>query len=263
MLRLAGGGLVDRRSFLVSVGIGLAGSTGLGSVSSAAGAVPLVDRTRTGPVVEWEWVGGFVGPGVATARAPRLVAYADGLAIADAGRQLRLDRRSLTELRRQMAAVLADPASTRRRPGAPVIADAPAARFAVHAANGRHFTAAVDGLEESRPQHAYPQRLYALSDRLSKVRLRVTSRGAPFEPAAVRLVAVVDSAPGSSGAARWPRGIPVPAIAHDAYIGQVDLRGPAARTVKRSIPRRSPWPEYRTADGRVLRVSWRFLLPHE
>ena len=246
---------MDRRVFLGSVVAAAGVAVFRGGAAAGVGSVA--------PVVEWELVGGFVGPGFASLRAPRLVAYPDGLAIADAARRLRLDRATLSELRRHMATVLADPASTRRRPDVPVIADAPAARFVVRAANRRVYTAAVDGLDESREQHAYPERLYRLSDHLSRVHRQVTSHGAPFAPAAVRLVAVVDTTVPSPSAGPWPRGIPLPVIAPDAFFGQVDLRGAAARTVKRSIPHRNLWPEYRIGDGRLLRVAWRLLLPHE
>jgi len=251
-------GALNRRAFLVAAGAGVGVAVLGGGSAEAVAVVPSVP-----PVVTWELVGGFVGPGFASLRAPRLVAYPDGLAIADAGRQLRLDRAGLSELRRHLATVLADPASTRRRPDVPVIADAPAARFMVRAANRRVYTAEVDGLDESREQHAYPQRLYRLSDHLSRVHHRVTTHGSPFDPAAVRLVAVVDTTSPSPTAVPWPRGIPVPAIARDAFVGQIDLRGAAARTVKRSIPHRTMWPEYRIGDGRLLRVAWRLLLPHE
>jgi hypothetical protein len=162
-----------------------------------------------------------------------------------------------------MVTVLADPASTHRRPGAPIIADAPATRFAVRATHGTLFTAEVEALGEYRPDHAYPQRLYRLSDHLSAVHRRVLSTGATYRPAAVRLVAVVDSASAPSTAAEWPQGIPVPRISQSAFVGQVALRGPVARTVIRKIPRRNPWPAYRSSDGRLLRAAWRFLLPHE
>jgi hypothetical protein len=252
---------MDRRSFLGSAGTAVAAATILGARPAAADETG--NPTPTGPVVDWEWVGGFVTPGVTALRAPRLVAYPNGLTIADADHESRLDREDLSDLRRHLVTVLADPASTRRRPGAPVIADAPATRFAVRAAHGTLYTADVEGLDEYRPGHAYPKRLYRLSDHLSAVHRRVLSTGATYEPAAVRLVAVVDSGSAPSTAAAWPRGIPVPTISPDAMVGQLALRGPVAHAVTRSFPRRDPWPEFRSSDGRLLRASWRFLLPHE
>jgi hypothetical protein len=241
---------VDRRSFL-----GSAGAVVLGVRPVAA------DGIR--PVVDWEWVGGFVGPGVDVLRAPRLVAYPNGLLIVDADRQSRLDGARLRDLRRRMVTVLADPASIRRRPGAPIIADAPTARFAVRAADGVLYTAEVNGLDESRPVHAYPQRLYRLSDHLGVIHQRVLAGGTAYRPAAVRLVAVVDSTSAPSTAAPWPSGLPVPEIPRDGFVGRIDLRGDPARVVIQRIPHRNLWPRYRTADGRLLRAAWRFLVPHE
>lgn len=252
---------MDRRSFLVSAGTVMAGATIFGAGPAAADESG--NATRTGPVVDWEWVGGFVTPGVTALRAPRLVAYPDGLTITDADHQSRLGREDLSDLRRHMATVLADPASTRRRPGAPIIADAPATRFAVRAAHGTLYTADVEALDEYRPGHAYPRRLYRLADHLGAVHRRVRSTGVAYQPAAVRLVAVADSGSAPSTATAWPQGVPVPAISQDALVGQLALRGPVARAVIRTIPRRDPWPAYRTGDGRLLRAAWRFLLPHE
>jgi hypothetical protein len=243
------GGGMDRRSFL-----GSAGAVVLGSTPLAAG--------RTRPVVDWDWFGGFAGPGVDVLHASRLVAYPDGLVVADADRQSRLDGGSLRDLRRRMVTVLADPASIRRRPGAPVIADAPTARFAVRSADGTLYTVAVNALDESRPAHAYPQRLYRLSERLGAVHQRVLSSGTAYRPEAVRLVAVLDSTSAPSAAAPWPHGLSVPPIAPGGLTGQINLRGRPARAAIQQIPRRN-WPLYRTVDGLLLRAAWRFLLPHE
>jgi hypothetical protein len=249
---------MDRRSFLASAGAVMAATTVLDIGAEAAHATGNGIR----PVVDWEWVGGFVGPGVDVLRAPRLVAYPGGLAIADANRQIRLDPARLGYLRRHMVTVLADPASTRRRPGAPVIADAPTTRFVVRS-GGRLYTANVDALNEYQPEHAYPARLYRLSDHLGAVRHRVLSTGVAYRPAAIRLVAIVESGPASSTVVAWPYGVPMPAIAPGSIFGLVALRGPTALTAVRAIPHRDLWPVFRSPDGRLLRVAWRYLLPHE
>ena len=130
---------MDRRSFLVSAGVVLAGATVVGVEPAAA----TENKNGTGPVVQWEVDSGselpegYLGIGVDTLRAPRLVAYPGGLTIADAAHWLRLDRENLGDLRRHMVTVLADPASTRLRPGASMIADAPTTGFAVRAAGGK------------------------------------------------------------------------------------------------------------------------------
>jgi hypothetical protein len=113
-----------------------AGATFLGAWPAAANE----SGTGTGPVVDREWVGGLVSPDVTALRAPRLVVYADGLAITDADHQSRLDTANLRDPRRHMVTVLADPAGARRRPGVPIIADAPATRFAVRAAHGTLYS---------------------------------------------------------------------------------------------------------------------------
>src|SRR6185295_7094643 len=95
----------------------------------------------------------------------------------------------LAEVRLQAIEVLADPANLRRRPGTPVIADAPATRFEALAMHGeRRYRAVVEALAEYRDQHAYPQPLYDLFDLVSELRTRILATGRPFRPAAVRLV---------------------------------------------------------------------------
>src|SRR5690242_11749026 len=122
---------VDRRSLLRMAGA-LAVAGDLAVRSSPAGAA-----SRPGlPVFSWELVGGFVAPIVTMLSAPRLVVYADHTAIADATRRLRLNGAMLAEVRLRAIEVLADPANLRRRPGVPVIADAPATRFEALATHG-------------------------------------------------------------------------------------------------------------------------------
>jgi hypothetical protein len=264
---------LHRRYLLVAAGAAVV--SGLPVVSAAA-ADPAA-RGRTGgeparrhgpaPVVDWEWVGGFVTPAWTALRPAQLVAYADGRGIADAERQLRLDRADLGALRAHLATVLADPANLRRRPGAPIIMDAPDTVFAVRTDTGRVYRAQVAALGESRTGRAYPHPLYALLDHLEAVRRRVRATGADYRPAAVRLVVAAVAPPGPSGVRPWPSGVPVPTLDPNLGIGVQNLRGDAARAVAHAIPRgrpaSGPWAPYRTTDGRLLSAAWRYLLPHE
>jgi hypothetical protein len=256
---------VDRREFLAKAGAitivtaSGAGAVAIGAPSAEAGTGAYPRR----PLVDWELVGGFLAPGFAALRPARLVAYPGGLAIADAERHLQLRQWELDSLRRHAVAVLRNPANGRRRPGAPIIADAPATLFRARGAADKRYAIQAEALEESRRDHAYPRPLYALADHLSAVHHRLISAGRTYRADGVRLVAV--PAEGASGALTWPAGVPAPAISPTVGFGQSDLHGAPARTVTREIARRDPWdwPAYRTADGRILRVAWRYLLPHE
>jgi hypothetical protein len=217
------------------------------------------------PVFSWELVGGFVPPIVTMLSAPRLVVYDDHTAVADAARRLRLNGAMLAEVRFRAIEVLADPANLRRRPGAPVIADAPATRFEALAMHGaRRYRAVVEALAEYRDQHAYPQPLYDLLDLVTELRTRILATGRPFRPAAVRLVVVrVDQANDPVG--DWPSGVPVPVLDPISGMGHEDLHGRTARRLTYAVQATATWswPTLRTADGTLLLAAWRYLLPHE
>jgi hypothetical protein len=256
---------MDRRTFLAATGA-LALGTGGGLVRPGPGfAAASAESPVSAPVLGWEWVAGFLPPGHEVLRPARLVAYADGRVIADAQHQLRLRRCDLDALRWYTAGILRDPANLRRRPGAPVVADAPITRFAARPPRGRGYVAHVDAIEESRAANVYPHALYVLLDRLAATRRRVLTAGSWYQPDAVRMVAVVVGGPASAVVASWPAGIPVPAIGSDGFVGVKDLRGTRARAVARAVPLTGDgqWSTYRTADGRVLQAAWRRLLPHE
>jgi hypothetical protein len=252
--REQGGERVDRRTFLAQAGvIGAAVGTGMAG-AAAAQAAP---RSWAGPLVQWDLVGGFVGPGYTALRPAQLAIYPGGRAVADAERQLELHHTQVADLLRRSLTVLSNPANGRRRPGAPVIADVPSTLF--RARDGRrHYEIQADGLAETREHHAYPAPLYSLLDQLSAVRERIRTDGRPYRGDGVRLVAV--QADGSAGSIAWPQGVRVPPV--DAVL---DLYGPSAATVVRRMPRRDPWQwqVYRVPDGRFLRATWRYLLPHE
>jgi hypothetical protein len=236
-----------------------------GSVIAVEPAAAHGSAYATDPLLQWEWVGGFLMPGYAALRPARLVAYRDGRTVADADRTLRLNDQDLRALRRHMVTVLRAPANTRRRPGAPMIADVPENRFTVKGRGRMVYTAQVDALREPGPDDAYPRPLYELVDHLTTVQRRVLTTGVPHRPNAVRLLTVPDVEPPPAGTAAWPARIPVPPITGDALYGLLDLRGAAAHEVVRTIPRddTSQWPAYRTGEGHGVRAAWRYLLPHE
>jgi hypothetical protein len=253
-------GSVDRRTFLGRAAMIVAVSSTGALIAPRAEAAP--GAHLIAPAVSWQLSGGFVGPGFASLRPATLVIYRDGRAIADASVLLHLSKAEVTSLTRKAVTVLRNKANGHRRPGAPVIADVPDTVF--EARDGSHkYALQAQGLQETKDSHAYPQPLYGLLDRLTKVHDKALHAGLPYHGAGVRLVVV--SATGTTGGTAWPAGVPVPATSPDRVDSVLDLTGAAARTAVRVIPHRNAWDWqiYRTRDGRVLRAAWRYLLPHE
>jgi hypothetical protein len=217
-------------------------------------------------VFGWERFGGFVAPGTDPLAAPRLVVYGDGLAVADATRSLVVTGRVKSEIRNRAVAVLANPDNLRRRPGAPIIVDAPQTRFTATASH-RRYTGVVDALEEYRAHRAYPGPLYDLLDDAAALRDRILGTGKLFRPAAVRLVVLRLDAPidPHTPVRSWPAGVAIPPTDADRRIGQANLHGNAARRVIAGIgtPSSGVWQTFRTARGGLLQAAWRYLLPSE
>ncbi len=241
---------MDRRSLLT--GVAAAGLViGLPGPASAAPARP---------VLEYGYAGGFVPPGFDALRAPVLVVYRDGTAIADAARRWWL--RDTNRLVRQAVAVIRDPANGKATldPDDPQIADAPDTYFQ---AGGRRLSAYA--LDTYREYRAYPAATYALYDALEKAATAVRMHGDHYHPAAIKLVAVsLDTAEGEIRP--WPRHVTPPSFASpDHWQSVTHLRGPAARAAIRALPHDDPadWPVYRLPTGRLITASWRHLLPHE
>ncbi|MGI5243793.1 hypothetical protein [Dactylosporangium sp. CA-139066] len=256
---------MNRRSLLVAAGaVGVTAAVG-GAAAAIAADDPEAGRPPR-PMLTWELVGGFVPAGWTMLRAPKLVAYDDGVLIADAARRLRIGQGELRSLRNHATTVLRDPANGRRRPGAPIIADVPSTVFTART-NGRKFSLSFEGLEETRRDHVYPTPAYALLDHLAQLRDRVNRGGSPWRPDAVRLIAnLIDAAqPTSAPVPAWPAGVPVPQFRKDSYVVQLDLRDRAARAVIRAMPHpdQAQWPVFRLPDNRRVQVNWRYLLPHE
>ncbi|MDQ0370092.1 hypothetical protein [Catenuloplanes indicus] len=241
---------MDRRSLLT--GVAAAGLViGLPGPASAAPARP---------VLEYGYDGGFVPAGWNALRAPALVVYRDGTAIADAAHRWRL--RDTDRLVRQAVAVVRDPANGTATlgPDDPQIADAPDTYFR---AGGRRLSAYA--LETYRQYGAYPAATYALYDALEKAATRVRMHGERYRPHAIKLVAVpLDTAEGEIRP--WPRHVTPPAFdGKDQWQSVTHLRGPAARAAIRALPHADPadWHLYRLPTGRLVTASWRRLLPHE
>ena len=256
---------MNRRSLLLA-----AGAVGVTTAVGGAAAAIAADDPEAGrqprPMLTWELVGGFVPAGWNALRAPKLVAYDDGLLIADALQRLRIGSGELRALRNHATTVLRDPANARRRPGAPIIADVPSTVFTARA-NGRKFSLTFEGLEETRRDKAYPTPAYSLLDHLTQLRDRANRAGSPFHPDAVRVVVVLLQAaqPTTPTVQPWPSGVPVPHFRKDEFMTQLDLRDRQARALMRAAPHpdTAQWPVFALPDGRRAQLSWRFLLPHE
>ncbi|WP_426511395.1 hypothetical protein ACPPVO_12695 [Dactylosporangium sp. McL0621] len=271
---------MNRRSLLLA-----AGAVGVTTAVGGAAAAIAADDPEAGrgarPMFTWELAGGFVPAGWSALRAPRLVAYDDGVlrqlrdeqrarlrvpGIADAAKRLRIGPGELRSLRNHATTVLRDPANARRRAGAPIIADVPSTVFTART-NGRRFSLQFEGLEETRRDRADPTPAYSLLDHCTQLRDRVNRTGTAFAPDAVRMIAVLlDAAqPASAPVPPWPAGVPVPRFRKDEFLVQTDLRDRRARALMRAVPRpdSAQWPVFRLPDGRRAQLNWRFLLPHE
>lgn len=259
---------MNRRSLLLGAGaVGLTAAVGGAAIAVAAPEDTEAGR-RPQPLLTWELTGGFVPAGWNALRAPRLVAYEDGTLIADASRRLKIGQGMLRSLRNHASAVLRDPDNTRRRTGAPMIADVPSTVITVRG-NGRRLRAQFEGLEETRSDRAYPPASYSLLDHLTQLRDRTLRTGSSFHPDAVRLIAVLLDPPEPPSTPTliepWPAGVPVPRLGRDEFVAQLDLRDRQARALLRAVPRPDPsrWPVFATPDGHRFQVNHRFLLPHE
>lgn len=256
--------LLNRRSLLLAAGaVGV--TTAVGGAATAIAAVDPEAGRAPLPMLTWELVGGFVPAGWTALRAPRLVAYDDGVLIADAAKRLRIGPGEVRSLRNHATTVLRDPANARRRPGAPIVADVPSTVFTARA-NGRKFSLTFEGLEETRRDKAYPTPAYSLLDHLTQLRDRANRGGAAFHPDAVRaIVVLLDAARPTTGVQPWPAGVPVPRFRKDEFLAQLDLRDRQARALMRAVPHpdQSQWPVFRLPDGRRAQLNWRYLLPSE
>jgi hypothetical protein len=258
---------MDRRNVLKAAGLLAVGAGTLAGIPGSALAAERPPIRRPTRIFAWDMVGGFVPASWNLLRAPRLVVYPDRTAIADATHVVTLYATVVEELRMRAITVLSDPRNLRRRPGTPVIADAPSTHFEARETRGinpQHVEATIEALAEYREQQAYPRPLYRLLDDADAVRGRTVATGKPYRPDAVRLVVMKLEKP--EGPVRsWPRGVPVPRLDLNGWVGHADLHGEPARQVADSVPGplADRWTQFRTPDGTYLSTSWRHLLPDE
>lgn len=225
---------------------------------------PTVQPPEGTPLAVWELTGGLVGPAMLALRAPRLVVFGDGEAIADAAYRSRLDPDEVQSLANGLADDLRSTDAQKKRTAAPPIADAPVTKMSVWSAAGV-LTCTAEGLDELRSEHVYADVLYDARDRLAAVHKTVSATAQPYLADRVRVVAIpVDGDQGSVTA--WPADILLPTPDPEG-LRKVDLAGDQARAAVRALTRdldqRGAWPSYRTADGKVFQSSWRYLLPNE
>jgi hypothetical protein len=213
-------------------------------------------------VARWELIGGFLPPEWLALRAPRLVVYADGQAIADARYAQRLDRAALTDLLAHLDADLSDPAVTRTQGGGVAIMDAPSTRLSVRTDKGER-TVTVEALDEY-PQGTFSAALYDARQRLGGVYDAVVRAGVRYLGDRVRVVAVAAGSD-SVTAKAWPIQVQAPTMSGGGP-AVLTLTGQEARDAARLLTEGSanaPWPVYRLRAGSVVQASWRSLLPDE
>jgi hypothetical protein len=251
------GTAMERRRFLTGAAVTAAGIL-VGAPAEAA--------YRPTPGLVYSEGGGFVPAGYDHARPPQLVVYRDGLVIADAERQMRLRSAAVDELLRHSVRVLRDPANGKLTlgPEDPQIADAPTSSFEARWRGGKLRLDAY-ALPFYRSAGGYPKATYALYDEIVECRRKVRRLGTPYQPDAIRLVAVLSGGGPVQETRAWPARVPEPVFPADTWWSSRDMRGRAAQIALDALPRKDvfDWKAYRLADGRVVSVTWRRLLPHE
>ncbi len=211
--------------------------------------------------------GGFVPPGWLAIRAPRLAVYSDGRAVADADRALTLTSQELSDLVGMLRSDLAgQPATASPRADGQAVADAATTVLVVRTADGRLRSVSAYALEILK---GYPERLYAARDRLDRLTERVLHDGRPYTADRIRLVAEERTDPEAAATAQpWPAAVAVPPVV-DSQLGvrTADLADAAAAAAAQALPHHGQqggaWQVRRTSDGKLLAVSWRYLLPDE
>ncbi|MET7423751.1 hypothetical protein [Dactylosporangium sp. NPDC005555] len=244
----------------------------LASALGACDGTPLITPSPTPtlrppdgtPLAVWELTGGPVGTAMLALRAPRLVVFGDGDAIADAAYRSRLDPDQLQSLASGLVTDLGSDDAKKPRSAAPAAAGAPVTKVTAWSPTGT-LTFTAEGLDELKPDHVYADVLYDARDRLAAVHKSVAATAQPYLADRVRLVAMpVDGEPAT--ASDWPVDVTLPA-ADAGGLRKADLSGDAARAVVRTLTRdldqRGAWPAYQTTAGETVRASWRYLLPYE
>lgn len=243
-------------------------ATALGGCEGAPGATPTAAATiqppDNTPLAVWELTGGFTTAALLAMRAPRLVVFGDGEAVADAAYRSRLDPDQLQNLATGLISDLRSTAAQKKPTVTPTIADAPVTKVSVWSPAGP-LTFSAEGLDELRSDHVYADVCYDARDRLAAVHKSVSATAQPYLATRVRVVALqADGDP--ADVTPWPADVQLPSADGDG-LRKADLDGDAARGAVRMLTRdldqRGAWPAYRTQDGTVVRASWRYLLPNE
>src|SRR6266540_1122685 len=109
----------------------------------------------------------------------------------------------------------------------------------------------------------------AARDRLDRLTERVLHDGRPYTADRIRLVAEERTDPEAAATAQpWPAAVAVPPVV-DSQLGvrTADLADAAAAAAAQALPHHGQqggaWQVRRTSDGKLLAVSWRYLLPDE
>ncbi|GAA3187766.1 hypothetical protein ACFO1B_10945 [Dactylosporangium siamense] len=216
------------------------------------------------PLAVWELTSELVGTAMLALRAPRLVVFGDGDAIADAAYRSRLDADELQSLNTGLLADLRSSDAQKQRTAAPPIPGAPVTKVSTWTPSGV-LTFTAEGLDELKTERVYADVLYDARDRLAAIHKTVSATAQPYLADRIRLVAMpVDGEPATVNT--WPPDVALPAPDAGA-LRKADLSGDAARAVVRTLTRdldqRGAWPAYATAGGDIVRASWRYLLPNE
>ena len=261
---------LTRRGLLAGAAA-LVAATATAGCGSALGASPAPSAPSRPPddipLASWRLDGDLDLPAVRAIRAPILVIFGDGSAIADAAYQSRLDDAALTSLVSHLRSALTDPAATAQHTPEPSIVDAATTVFDIWTGTST-TSVAVSGLDELRTRGVYGSALYDAQDRLAAVYKTVTSTALPYLSDRVRVVTET-VASGTGTVTPWPAALALPTqpAGPNTAIRRADLDGDAARSAVRLLTRdldhKGAWPTYRTADGHLVQASWRYLLPSE
>jgi hypothetical protein len=205
------------------------------------------------PVVSQRWVGGLINPALPILNIPALVVYRDGLAIAEAGFQLRVSTAQVDDMMTGLIETLDDGAGNTRSfpPARDPQVDKPATEIVVRGVE-HTYTVTVD------------EKVAAAWGRLGPL-YRDARNGEPYRSPRVR-VAVARREPYDVGTPLgWPADVAIPVIDGGKRHTTVDLDGAVATAalVFPRYPDTSEWQTFQTSTGEQVRAIARYLLPHE
>jgi hypothetical protein len=231
--------------------------------SGCGRAEPAVLPGNTQLVAAYAIRGGFLPVSFVVIEAPALLVYSDGRVIAGAQHVLDVGRDSVADLVGELRSDLSGLDASEVSPQSRLVMDAPSTVFVVLRGDGSLQRVSANALSAVDD---YPRALMRADTRLRDLAKRVDAEGAPYTSDRVRLVLQSDALDPSQPIADWPAAIGVPA-AGQLGLRTADLSGADAAVVAASLPgdgwRTGRWPRYRTSDGEVYGVAWRYLTPDE